>query len=288
MDKRLVTVILMAVAVALVITAIFYQITVGSRTVTTEAPMRELVVAKAELQMGSVITAENVRIIDYPEQAYPQGGFGDIEQVVERTVMQRILPNEAIVEGKVTDKGAGYGLAPLIPEGSRAMAIAVNQVSGVSGFILPGSTVDILLTGSPPGQGDRMTTTVLEKVTILSTGSQQRPDSSGQPMNVPVVNVLVTPEQAELLTLATREGNVQLILRNPIDEEESADDRPGIRTRDLYAKTRPEPPTRRPAMRPRVVRAAPVPPPPPPPPPVTVEMIRGNSRSVETLANTSN
>ena len=238
------------------------------------------------MPMGSVLTADNVRVIDFPEQAFPDGGFSDPEEVVDRTVMQHILINEPILSGKVTDKGAGYGLAPLIPEGQRAMAIAVNQVSGVSGYILPGSTVDILLTGSPPGQGDRMTTTVLEKVTILSTGHQQRPDASGQPQNVPVVNVLVTPEQAELLTLATREGSVQLILRNPIDEDESADDRPGVRTRDLYAKTRPEPPARGPRPRPRVVvRTAP---PPPPPPPVTVEMIRGNTRSVETLANTSN
>ena len=287
MDKRLVTVILMAVAVALVITAIFYQITVGRRPMEATVPTRELVVAKAEMPMGSVVTTENVRVIDFPEQAYPEGGFGDIEQVVDRTVMQHILANEPIVSGKVTDKGAGYGLAPLIPEGQRAMAIAVNQVSGVSGYILPGSTGDILLTGAPPGASDRMTTTVLEKVTILSTGHQQRPDASGQPQNVPVVNVLVTPEQAELLTLATREGSVQLILRNPIDEEETADERPGIRTRDLYAKTRPDPPARGPRPRPRVVvRAAPAPP--PPPPPVTVEMIRGNSRSVETLANTSN
>jgi pilus assembly protein CpaB len=287
MDKRLVTVILMAVAVALVITAIFYQITVGRKPVEAEVPTRELVVAKAEMPMGSVITTENIRVIDFPEQAYPDGGFGAIEQVVDRTVMQHILANEPIVSGKVTDKGAGYGLAPLIPEGQRAMAIAVNQVSGVSGYILPGSTVDILLTGAPPGQEDRMTTTVLEKVTILSTGHQQRPDASGQPQNVPVVNVLVTPEQAELLTLATREGSVQLILRNPIDEAETADKRPGIRTRDLYAKTRPDPPARGPRPQPRVVvRTAP--PPPPPPPPVTVEMIRGNSRSVETLANTSN
>ena len=286
MDKRLVTVILMAVAVALVITAIFYQITVGRGPVEAEVPMRELVVATTEMQMGTMITTEDVRVIDFPEQAYPEGGFGDIEQVVDRTAMQRILANEPILSDKVTDKGAGYGLAPLIPEGKRAMAIAVNQVSGVSGFVLPGSTVDILLTGSPPGQDERMTTTVLENVTILSIGQQQRPDASGQAVNVPVVNVLVTPEQAELLTLATREGNVQLILRNPRDDEETAEERPGIRTRDLYAKTRPEPPRRRPAQRPRVVVRTQ--PPPPPPPPVTVEMIRGNSRSVETLGTTSN
>ncbi len=280
MDKRLVTVILMAVAVALVITVIFYQITVGRQPVQADVPTRELVVAQADLPMGSVITTENIRVMDFPEQAYPEGGFSDPEDVVERTVMQQILASEPILGGKVTEKGAGYGLAPLIPEGERAMAIAVNQVSGVSGFILPGSTVDILLTGSPPGLDDRMTTTVLENVTILSTGHQQRPDSSGQPQNVPVVNVLVTPEQAELLTLATREGTVQMILRNPADVEETADDRPGVRTRDLYAKTRPEPP-RRARPRPRVVVRAE--PPPPPPPAPQVEMIRGNRRSIESL-----
>jgi pilus assembly protein CpaB len=276
MDKRLLTVILMAVFVALVITAVFYQITVGRTNVATAPETRALVVAKKELPMGSVITDQDVNLVLYPTDVYPAGGFGDIDEVVDRAVMQSILANEPVTAGRVTEKGAGYGLAPLIPEGQRAMAVAVNQVSGVSGFILPGSNVDILLTGTPDNSADRMTTTVLENVTVLSTGHRQQPNANGQPENVPVVNVLVTPEQAEMLTLATDAGKIQMVLRNPVDEKETSKERPAVRASDLYAKRDRRPvPTgapRRPAV---VVQAAP----PPPPLTHTVEMIRGDQRS---------
>ncbi len=276
MDKRLLTVILMAVFVALVITAVFYQITVGRRPVQAETPTRELVIAKKELPMGSVITEADVTLMLYPEQAVPKGGFSDINEVLDRAVVQPILANEPVIAGRVTEKGAGFGLAPLIPEGQRAMAIAVNQVSGVSGFILPGSNVDILLTGTPNNASDRMTKTVLENVTVLSTGHRQQPNANGQPENVPVVNVLVTPEQAELLTLATDAGKIQLVLRNPVDEKETSKDRPAVRASDLYmGRERPAaaPAARRPRPAPVVVQA------PPPPVTQTVEMIRGDQRS---------
>ena len=122
MDKRLLTVVLVAVLVALVITAIFYQIIVGRKPADADVATKELVVAKADLPMGSVITQENLRLVDFPAQAYPQGGFSDIEAVVDRSVVQPILANEPVNAGRVTEKGAGFGLAPLIPEGMRAVA----------------------------------------------------------------------------------------------------------------------------------------------------------------------
>ena len=105
--------------------------------------------------------------------------------------------------GRVTE-GAGVGLR--IPEGKRAVAIAINQVSGVSGYINPGSEVDILLTGQPQGFSERLTTTVLENVTVLSTGHRLEMDPDGKPQNVPVINMLLTPDEAELITLATGVG----------------------------------------------------------------------------------
>jgi pilus assembly protein CpaB len=259
-----------------VITAVFDQITVGRRPAQAAVATRELVVAKKDLPMGSVITEADVTLVLFPEQAIPKGGFSDINEVLDRAVVQPILANEPVIAGRVTEKGAGFGLAPLIPEGKRAMAIAVNQVSGVSGFILPGSSVDILLTGTPNNASDRMTKTVLEKVTVLSTGHRQQPNANGQPENVPVVNVLVTPEQAEMLTLATDAGKIQLVLWNPIDEDETSKERPAVRASDLYAgrERQAAPVARRPRPAPVMVQA-------PPPPPVTqtVEMIRGDQRS---------
>jgi pilus assembly protein CpaB len=287
MDKRLLTVVLAAILVALVITAIFYQITVGRRPVRAEADQKALVVAKADLPMGAMITAEDVRLIDYPVNAFPQGGFEAIEDVVDRSVTGQILANEPVIAGRVTDKGAGFGLAPLIKQGYRAIAVAVNQVSGVSGFILPGSKVDVLLTArGVGGTSENLTTTVLENVTVLSTGHSQEADANGQPQNVPVVNMLLKPEDARLLTLATQEGRIQLVLRNPKDDEEQlAENRQITSTADLFAGmiAKPQP------VQPRAPRpAAPVAMAPAPPPVFEIEMIRGDKRSTETLDSSGN
>ncbi len=271
----------MAVVVALVITAIFYQITVGRRPTQTAVETKELVVAKEDLPLGSEIQREDLLIRDYPTQAYPQGAFADIEDVIDRSVLSPILANEPILSARVTEKGAGVGLAPLIPEGKRAVAIAINQVSGVSGYINPGSEVDILLTGQPKGSDERLTATVLENVTVLSTGTRLEMDPDGKPQNVPVINMLLTPEDAELMTLATGVGRIHLVLRNPMDDELTADERKGVRQRDLWARVKRNAPAPSPRSRPR--RAAPAPPPPPPPPP-QVEMIRGNRRTMEKIS----
>ncbi len=280
MDKRLLTVVLAAILVALVITAIFYQITIGRKPTQASADNKPLVVAKSDLGLGSVITADDVRLVDYPATAFPTGGIENIEDVVDRSVTSQILANEPVTLGRVTEKGAGFGLAPLIPDGYRAIAIAVNQVSGVSGFILPGSKVDVLLTASPLGSDERLTTTVLENVTVLSTGHRQEPDANGQPQNVPVVNMLLRPEDAKLLTLATLEGRIQLVLRNPKDEEEVAEAREVRRASDLFADLKPRQPQR---AAPRPSRPAPAPVVEAPPVPFQVEMIRGAKRTVEEI-----
>ena len=270
----------MAVVVALVITAIFYQITVGRRPAQTAVATTEIVVAKDDLGIGSEIQRENLLIRDYPSDAYPrEGAFSDIEDVIDRAVISPILKDEPILAGRVTEKGAGVGLAPLIPEGKRAVAIAINQVSGVSGYINPGSEVDILLTGQPQGTTERLTATVLENVTVLSTGHRLEMDPNGKPQNVPVINMLLTPEESELITLATGVGRIQLVLRNPMDEEETADQRRGARQRDLWRRVKRTAPA---SPRPRPRRAAPAPPP-APPPPAQVEMIRGSQRTIERI-----
>lgn len=283
MDKRLLTVVMAAILVALVITAIFYQITTGRRPVEANVEMRPLVVAKVDLPMGAVITEDDLREIDFPTSAYPSGGFDKIADVAERSVTQSILANEPVTAGRVTEQGAGFGLAPMIPEGYRAVAVAVNQVSGVSGFIIPGSKVDVLLSAMPNGGAERLTTTVLENISVLSTGHRQEPNENGQPENVPVVNMLLTPEQAQLMTLATQEGQIQLVLRNPLDEE-LYQEREITRARDLFNEVAP-PPT------PRAQRPAPPPPvvvqlEPPPPATFQVEIIRGDRREVQEIERT--
>jgi len=116
-------------------------------------------------------------------------------------------------------------LAATIPPGMRAVALRVNEVVGVAGFVTPGMKVDVLIAGTPPNNknsdlGTR-TKTLLQNIEVLSAGQNIQKDAEGKPVSVPVVNVLVTPEQAEILSLASNETRIQLILRNPIDTEQS-------------------------------------------------------------------
>src|ERR1019366_5021886 len=140
-----------------------------------------------------------------------------------------------------------FGVAPMIPPGMRALAVRVNDVAGVAGFVLPGARVDVLVTGRPPGADDTVTTPVLEDVAVLSAGQTVEADSHSQSMSVAVVTLLVTPAQAVSLTLAASEGKIQLVLRNSGDRQ-TAPTR-GRELRELYGLTDTRPPAAAPAHR---------------------------------------
>ncbi len=293
MDKRFVTVLGMSVLLALVVSGIFYQITVRANTPRARnTEMKDLVVANADLPIGATLKPSDLHIVKWPADNYPKGGFSKIEDVVDRAVVSNVLAEEPLVAGRLSEKNAGVGLSSVIPPGMRAVSVRVNDVVGVAGFVMPGTKVDVLVTGQPPNSdsSSRMTTTVLQNIQVISAGTKIQPDQRGQPENVPVVTLLVTPEQAELLTLASREGQIQLVLRNPTDDK--VQKAGGVRVASLYSGGAPPPepkPKAEPKPRPVVTRVtAPAhllpPPPPPPPPKKEVEIIRGDRRSVETLA----
>jgi pilus assembly protein CpaB len=199
---------------------------------------------------------------------------------------------EPVLEGRLALRGSGVGLAPIIPVGMRAVSVRVSDVAGVAGFVLPGLRVDVLVTGRPPG-GDNgsVTTTCLQNILVLSAGQTIQADARGQAINTPTVTLLVSPEQAEVLTLAGNEGRIQLVLRNSSDQEIAKT--PGSQVQALYGgaarqtqKAAVEPPVR-PRPRPIVVAAAPVAPPPPPAPPEIV-VIRGTQKTVEVVPAKAN
>ena len=169
----------------------------------------------------------------------------------------------------------------------RAVSVRVNDVVGVAGFVLPGMRVDVLVTGRPPNYNGTITTTVLQNIVVLSAGQTLQPESRGQAINAPVVTLLVTPEQAETLTLAGNEGHIQLVLRNGTDQAtEKTSGREtaelfGFRTNKAVQPERVAPP--RPRAAPPQPAAAPA-----HPAPVAEEvvMIRGNQRTVEVVGAT--
>jgi pilus assembly protein CpaB len=157
------------------------------------------------------------------------------ETIIGRGVISPIFEGEPITENRLAAAGAGGGLAATIPPGMRAVAVRVNDIVGVAGFVGPGTRVDVLIAGVPPGpQGPNgpKVKTLLQNIQILSAGQNYQKDAEGKPVVVPVVNMLVTPEQAEVLSLASNETRIQLVLRNPLDTESSKT--PGIAMSTLF------------------------------------------------------
>jgi len=181
-----------------------------------------VVVADGDLTVGARITPSDLRFASYPPNYLPEGTFESTADVVGRGVIVPIHKNEMVLASKLASAKAGAGLPSLIPNGKRALSVQVNEVISVAGFVVPGSHVDVLLTGRPAVQGaqDVMTATVLENVEVLAAGQEiQRNPEGGKPQTVTVITLLVTPEEAQRLTLASTEGRIQLSLRNPVDTD---------------------------------------------------------------------
>src|SRR3989442_11710901 len=152
----------------------------------------------------------------------------------------------------------------------RAVSVRVNEVVSVAGFVLPGTRVDVLLTGNPSGASEQQTTTVLENVAVIATGQRLERNAAGDPQSTPVITLLVSPDDAQKLTLASTQGRIQLALRNPLDTRQQA--LVSVKTGALYRNLTPPPPP----PRPRVKKASVVVP--PRPETITIEVIRGNDR----------
>lgn len=214
-DRRFVVVVAVSLVWALLVTAFFTRISRGGRQARAMAE-KALVVAVQALPLGAVVSKDAVRLRAVPEDLFPTGGFSRLEDVVDRSVTSKIQPDEPVLEARLAARGSGIGLAPLIPRGMRAISVRVNDVVGVSGFVLPGMKVDVLVTGQPSNFPETVTRTVLQNIAVLSAGQTIQNDGKNA-ISAPVVTLLVTPEDAEALTLANHEGRIQLVLRNSSD-----------------------------------------------------------------------
>lgn len=290
MDRRFLTVLGVSLVFALVVSSVFYQMTSRGSGPKKNEPtdMKDVVVATRPLGIGVMIKPADVKLTKVSSEAFPKGAFSKVEDVLDRPVVSNILLDEPLMEGRLQVKGSGLGMAPTIPVGMRAVTVRVNDVSGAAGFVLAGLHVDVLVTGHPPNGESNMTTTVLQNVLVLSAGQAMQPDARGSPVSVSTVTLLVTPGDAETLTLAGGEGRIQLVLRNSSDE--AVEKTAGRYVAELYGAAKrpaPEKPAPRPvAPRPVVVVAPPVVlpiAPPPPPPPDQIVVIRGSQKTVETI-----
>jgi pilus assembly protein CpaB len=147
------------------------------------------------------------------------GGFKAPEQLVGRVVLYPLAPGEPILERQLSLPGAGGGITVKIPDGMRAISLRTDEVVGVAGFLLPGTHVDVLVTLHIATSPDPITSTVLQDAEILATGQKTEPDPEGKPTTATVVTLLVKPEDAERVVLASTQGTVHFVLRNGVDRE---------------------------------------------------------------------
>jgi pilus assembly protein CpaB len=187
---------------------------------TVSIPTTRVAVAGSDLDVGDEITKDSVRIIDWPSSAAPANAITDANEVIGRGLVMPMIQNEPFLELKLAPKDAGAGLPPAIPPGLRAVSVKVNEVIGVAGYVLPGTHVDVVATVSPTQSASDITSKViLTNVLVLAAGTKiEQGEKDKKPIAVSVVTMLVDPEQAERLTLASTEGKIQLALRNPLDK----------------------------------------------------------------------
>lgn len=233
-----------------------------------------VVVAAADLQVGSKLEDKDVREIKLPGNELPQGFYQRKSDILGRGVVQPISKGEFILPSKLAAENAGAGMPSLIPPGMRAVSVRVNEVVSVAGFVVPGTRVDVLLTGSPTGTNEPVTTTVLENVEVLAAGQQLQRNAEGQPQSVPVITLLTSPEDAQKITMASNDGHIQLTLRNPLDTSE--ENIQSVKNSALYKGTVVEKPAE--PARAKTRHAALVKPAAPTPSVYVIEMIKGDKK----------
>ena len=298
MNKRFLSVLVFALVVSAGASLILYQVISARLSSDAAAATTRLLVAARKLDVGTLIKESDLTMTDWGGPV-PEGSVKTPEDALGRGVVQQIVAGEPILEARIAARGAGAGLAATIPPGKRAVAVRVDDIVGVAGFVTPGRKVDILISGTPPrgtGGVGTVTKTLLQQVEVLSAGQNIQRDAEGKPISVNVVNMLVTPEQAEILSLASNEMRIQLVLRNPTDTEEVKT--PGTAVQYLFDNQGKAPvadPAKSAVAAARRVAPKAAPPPPPPPPvaaapppkpkpePIRVVVFHGSKRAEATF-----
>ncbi len=192
----------------------------------------DVIVAADDLQVGARVEEHDIKIIKIPAADLPPGSPRRRSEVLGHGVIVPISKGEFILPNRLAGENAGAGLPSLIPPGMRAVSVRVNEVVSVAGFVTPGTRVDVLLTGTPGGSGEQQTTTVLQNVAVLASGHTLERTATGEAQTTAVITLLVSPDDAQRLTLASSEGHIQLALRNPLDTRQ--DQFPASNSRGLY------------------------------------------------------
>lgn len=284
MDRRTRTIIVVGIALVAAAMASFavYAAILKIPVRQVEIATRYVVVAARSMPMGTQIAKDDVKVTAWPSRTPITGGFTKVADVLNRGLIAEVNENEPITESRLAPLAAGAGLPPAIPPGLRAISVRVNEVIGVAGFVVPGTHVDIVV--SVRNNNEMMSRVVVSNVQVLTAGTRydQEEGKQGKPIPSTVVTVLVSPDDAERIALASNEGSITLALRNPLDQNPTVTS--GVRTASLMGTPNPEPTPKIVKGRKVMVTPKPAPPPAPPAPAAyVVEAIRAAKRSEETI-----
>ena len=282
MNRRFGSVLVFSVIVAAVASLLVYHFVVTNVEAASRMPQatRKQLVAAHTLEVGALIHDTDLRWSN-SSGAAPSDVVNDLTQAVGRGVIAAIYEGEPIASGRLAPRGAGAGMAAMIPVGMRAVALKIDEVIGLAGFVVPGMHVDVIIAGrtSESSQNNVLARTVLQNIQVLSAGQKIEKTAEGKPQDAQVVNLLVTPDQAEVLSLASNETKVQLVLRNPMDTREETTH--GASMLALFGLHETAVAQATPPERPRAIRVAAAPK--PPPPAATVEVFSGVKKHEQTL-----
>jgi len=260
MNNRVLVILLVAFLVAAGCSYLVYHI-VGNQLSSAHPQSSSVVVAASDVKVGSVLREADLKTVEMTG-SIPKGTILRRQDAVGRGVISNLYEGEPVLDSRLAAPGAGGGLSATIPPGMRACAVKVDDVVGDAGFVTPGTHVDVLMSGNPPGANDpsqgQVVKTLLQNIQVLSAGTDIQKDGEGKPQQVRVVNLLVTPEQAEDLALASNQMRIQLVLRNPLDSQIA--DTSGTAMGTLFGGAAPAPPKQtHPTGGSAPVRAAPKP-----------------------------
>ncbi len=284
MNRRFLSVLAFALVVSLGASYLLYRFVLARLNTAAPDPTTTIVVASKDLAIGALTKEADLKLEGW-RGPVPNGAIPKVQDAIDRGVIANIYAGEPVVETRLAPKGGGAGLAATIPKGMRAVALPVNDIVGVAGFVVPGMSVDVLISGTAPNTPatvGTVTKTLLQNIQVLSAGQNMQKDAEGKPVSVAVINVLVTPEQAEILSLASAETRIQLVLRNPLDREivkTAGTAKVALFTGSpfkLPGSEAPVAPSRR-ALAPRPIAAPP--PPAKPPAPLIIEIYHGNVKN---------
>lgn len=223
---------------------------------------QKVVVAATDIPIGTTIKESQLRVVSWPKDSIPQGSSQRADQLVNRMAIRPITSGDAVTEAKMKPKegaaGSGF-MTYVVPQGHRAVTVAVNEVAGVAGFLTPSDRVDVIVTTTvPDNEKESVSKIILENVPVLATG-QVTDQKEGKPVVVPTVTLDLLPEDAEKIVLSSSKGSLQLLLRN-FSDSAPVETRGATIAKVLTGMERPRPPKVFTAAAPvRQVRAAPKP-----------------------------